>query len=306
MTDRLIAQCLTCERWRSPLDEPAPPAPDAAPACDAYPAGIPDPIWWNHADHRQAQQGDQGLQWASRDGATFPAYVLDLAPAPAALLDLATSRERLDVLDRVYKRNNDGEFSSGGGGTDHGNADGEDENVGAGDDEGAFGFGHDPQGHSYTEFDVNEDGSPRVSAAYREKYGQIMTETGPPHCRVVITSKGSLQIADDSAGSQHRSVVQEFRDKPKELEDIGTAIYEVHSGERSGYTSKSGVHVEPGAGTSSAGHDVDVTWSGGHKTTLSASPADLSDAFTVQEALDGIADTYRSDMKEAKHADYVT
>jgi len=45
--------------------------------------------------------------------------------APAALLDLATSRERIAVFDRIYKRNNDGEFSSGGGGGDHDLADDE-------------------------------------------------------------------------------------------------------------------------------------------------------------------------------------
>ena len=77
MTSRLAPQCLLCAHWQSPLDRGD---DDSEPTqtCAAYPlpAGIPDEIWWNRADHRQAQPGDHGIQWEPFDGAEFPEYAL--------------------------------------------------------------------------------------------------------------------------------------------------------------------------------------------------------------------------------------
>lgn len=76
MTSRLPPQCLLCTHLRSPLTG----APEQT--CDAYPDGIPDGIWNNHADHRQPQDGDQGITWESPDGTAFPEWVLDDADGP--------------------------------------------------------------------------------------------------------------------------------------------------------------------------------------------------------------------------------
>jgi len=76
VTSRPPPQCLLCTHFRSPLTG----APEQT--CDAYPDGIPDPIWNNHADHRQPQDGDQGITWES--DRPFPEWILDDADGPDA------------------------------------------------------------------------------------------------------------------------------------------------------------------------------------------------------------------------------
>ena len=71
MTSRPPPQCLSCRHWVSPLDREG-----DAQTCSAFPVGIPDDIWWNRADHRQPVEGDNGIQWESLDGATFPEYAM--------------------------------------------------------------------------------------------------------------------------------------------------------------------------------------------------------------------------------------
>jgi hypothetical protein len=68
--------------YLSPLDrdDSQPPEDDAVGAagqiCAAFPSGIPDEIWWNHADHREPYPGDGGIMWET-NGLPFPVYALD-------------------------------------------------------------------------------------------------------------------------------------------------------------------------------------------------------------------------------------
>lgn len=83
---KVQAQCApTCSRYRSPFSAAAVAAGVHVPSCDAFPQGIPEPIWTGAADHRRPFVGDHGLRWASKDGMAFPAYVLngDAVPATA-------------------------------------------------------------------------------------------------------------------------------------------------------------------------------------------------------------------------------
>jgi len=67
------AQCLFCARRAFPASG------QMGQTCTAFPAGIPDPIWHNQVDHRQAYSGDHGLQFEAQPGMTFPDWV----PVPA-------------------------------------------------------------------------------------------------------------------------------------------------------------------------------------------------------------------------------
>lgn len=71
MTTRPEPQCLSCARWKSPLDDPL-----GQQTCSAFPFGIPADILNNHADHRETFSGDLGLRWISHDGAEFPSWAL--------------------------------------------------------------------------------------------------------------------------------------------------------------------------------------------------------------------------------------
>jgi hypothetical protein len=67
------SQCDTCRRFRSAFLGPSPY--DAAPTCEAFPAGIPDAVYNNAVDHRQPVSGDHGVRWES-NGAPFPEYAM--------------------------------------------------------------------------------------------------------------------------------------------------------------------------------------------------------------------------------------
>lgn len=58
-----LSQCMVCIRFRG--------EDRSKNACDAYPGGIPLPIWENRDDHREPQEGDQGLRFLHIPGA-FP------------------------------------------------------------------------------------------------------------------------------------------------------------------------------------------------------------------------------------------
>lgn len=73
MTSRLPPQCLSCRHWISPLDRGD---EGEAQTCDAFPAGIPEAIWWNRSDHRAPYDGDHGIRWESLDGAAFPDWAM--------------------------------------------------------------------------------------------------------------------------------------------------------------------------------------------------------------------------------------
>jgi hypothetical protein len=60
-----IPQCFTCIHvYRH--------NPRGVFTCDAFPAGIPQPILTGDADHTQPYEGDQGIRY-QRDPATIPA-----------------------------------------------------------------------------------------------------------------------------------------------------------------------------------------------------------------------------------------
>ncbi len=71
MTSRPTPQCLTCDRWVSPLEHS-----EGKQTCTAYPAGIPTPILDNQLDHRMPYLGDRGLTWTPRPGFEFPQWAL--------------------------------------------------------------------------------------------------------------------------------------------------------------------------------------------------------------------------------------
>jgi len=75
MTSRAPSQCVSCAHWVSALG-----TEDGKQTCAAFPAEIPDEIWWNRADHREPYEGDNGVQWTSDDGAAFPEWALEGAP----------------------------------------------------------------------------------------------------------------------------------------------------------------------------------------------------------------------------------
>jgi hypothetical protein len=69
-----LSQCGTCQRLRSPFSEEA--TDQTGPWCEAFPQAIPSEIYDNTVDHRQPVQGDHGLQWIAREGATYPTIYL--------------------------------------------------------------------------------------------------------------------------------------------------------------------------------------------------------------------------------------
>lgn len=64
------SQCDTCTRFRSPFS-PENTAGLKGPFCAAFPAGIPDKVFYMGVDHRQPVQGDHGLRWKS-NGDPYP------------------------------------------------------------------------------------------------------------------------------------------------------------------------------------------------------------------------------------------
>lgn len=87
MTSRNAIQCTFCTRWQSPFDTGTADQENPRQVCDAFPAGIPDQIWWGRADHRRPFADDNGLQWESDQGVEFPELAL-------ADVQTASGRER--------------------------------------------------------------------------------------------------------------------------------------------------------------------------------------------------------------------
>lgn len=69
------SQCGACARFRSPFSAENTRGL-AGPFCAAFPDGIPDRVYGNEVDHRQPVEGDHGIRWEARPGATFPEYAL--------------------------------------------------------------------------------------------------------------------------------------------------------------------------------------------------------------------------------------
>lgn len=158
----------------------------------------------------------------------------------------------------------------GGGGSDYERDVDEELNGVEGD---ASGFGVDAAGVSYTEFDLDEAGQPRFSGEYREKYGPVVQEYGigaENRHTVTVTQKGSLQVTDDSAGTQGRVVVQEF--KPAGARSLSNDISDVAEGVKDEATNRAtGVRVEPNDHLDADyNNGVDITWSNGTTTSFNA------------------------------------
>lgn len=72
MTIGPTSQCSTCARFRSPFDRPDMSGPTS---CEAFPDGIPEPVFFNGFDHRQPIEGDHGVRWES-NGEPYPEWAL--------------------------------------------------------------------------------------------------------------------------------------------------------------------------------------------------------------------------------------
>jgi hypothetical protein len=46
--------------------------------CAAFPAGIPEQVYFNELDHRQPVDGDHGIRFLVRAGDEYPQYALDI------------------------------------------------------------------------------------------------------------------------------------------------------------------------------------------------------------------------------------
>lgn len=196
-------------------------------------------------------------------------------------------------------RDGDGQFASGSGGGGGGDDFGDDPYVGE-MDEGDYGYGRDPNGVSYTEFDVDmETGEPKFSPAYRERYGPL-TSDSPIGTSGLSLASGEkvpgVHVADDSQGTMKRSVVQEFT--PKQAAAAGEGIYGVYAGERGSF-SGAGISVRP-AGPNPTRDGVEVTWSNGTTTRFEGEAGD-DGAFELQEGLDILSGpTNRARMPRTK------
>ena len=61
MTTAQSPICLHCRRLDGESDT-------GKGTCEAFPAGIPDAIWWQAYDHRKPWPGDGGIRFAPKDG----------------------------------------------------------------------------------------------------------------------------------------------------------------------------------------------------------------------------------------------
>jgi hypothetical protein len=86
-----LSQCGVCTRFRPPLLWGT-----DGPTCDAFPAGIPGPVWAGDVDHRRPVDGDGGLRWES-NGHSYPRRIdLDL-PAPSDVQAAAADPDALRI-----------------------------------------------------------------------------------------------------------------------------------------------------------------------------------------------------------------
>lgn len=182
---------------------------------------------------------------------------------------------------RQYTRDSDGQFASTGG-VDNGGDFEDDPYVGE-LDEGDYGYGRDPSGESYTEYDVDtETGEPKFSPAYRETYGPLVSDNRYEGAGISVAegTKRGVHIADDSQGTLNRRVVQELT--TKEARVVSDGVYSVYSGERESFTG-AGVTVTP-AGRNPTQDGVRVKWADGTESHFDGESGE-DEAFQLQEIL---------------------
>jgi hypothetical protein len=96
MTSRPDPQCIHCKHW-------TPPDSGDTQTCTAFPEEIPERIWLNQVDHRQAVRGDHGIRWEPDGHTTFPEWAL-AAATPTAWLPVPLNIAPEDIdLDRVQR-----------------------------------------------------------------------------------------------------------------------------------------------------------------------------------------------------------
>ena len=179
------------------------------------------------------------------------------------------------------KHNQQSHGDGGGVGPDH-----DDDEFGPSleEQEGKYGYGRDPQGVDYTEFDVDQEtGEPKFTPAYRQKYGPLDGDTGAigkSGTAVAFPEKGGLHVADDSAGTMNRRVMQEFTDQ--QATAVSDGMFAVYSGDSPSFTGR-GVTVRP-AGTNPTRDGIEVTWLDGTVKQYEGEAGD-DEAFDLQEAL---------------------
>lgn len=95
MTTGPLSQCGTCQRLRSPFSPEA--TGQDGPWCEAFPTGIPEAVYDNTLDHREPVDGDHGLQWLARPGATYPDTTIPEGPPMTAATE-PTAEEHTGVM----------------------------------------------------------------------------------------------------------------------------------------------------------------------------------------------------------------
>ncbi|HEX6968910.1 MAG TPA: hypothetical protein VF174_08910 [Micromonosporaceae bacterium] len=153
-------------------------------------------------------------------------------------------------------------------------------------DEGGEGYGRDPSGLDYTENDVDiETGEPKFSPEYREKYGQVTSESvhdsaaGHP-IAVVETSKGAyLHVGSDERGTKNREVIQEFT--KKEAGKLGTEVFAVYNGDKP-TGGAAGVTVRPNSSNPTQ-DGVTIQWANGRTDSFDGEAGNDA-AFELQES----------------------
>jgi hypothetical protein len=144
------------------------------------------------------------------------------------------------------------------------------------------------------------DNAGRFSSGYRDKYGDVVSESSvgsESRFAVAVTAKKSLHVADDSAGTQDRKVLQELT--PKQARAVADDVWDVkqsrgdvtRTNDEAGTTVRGWTEkVELGGGeTWERFGGVDVTWKNGSTSRFSEGRYEVSD---LSEALGGQAQSF--------------
>lgn len=143
------------------------------------------------------------------------------------------------------------------------------------------------------------DNAGRFTAAHRAKYGDVVLENSiDENHSVVISDKKKLYVADDSAGTHNREVLQEFT--AKGAKSLGDDVWDIHQGPNDvSMVNKStdvGLHKDDGG-------RLVVKWSSGAKSVFAGDAIpDLSEA--LDQAADSYTTMFRSTVLSAYEVRY--